>query len=218
MTGDISDMVSRLKLVLPARWFADSTPILDALLTGLASAWSNLYELLHNIQSQTRIASASGVFLDIASQDYMGNALPRRSGEADSAYSARIRNNLLITRATRDSLVEVLNNLTGKEPVIFEPLNAQDTGGYNVNGGYNVAGGYGSYNLPYQFFVTTYQPDNNPISQAGGYNYGPGGYDQAPMFYAQTSEFSGTVSDADIYAAISAVVPTSSIAWTRISN
>ncbi len=218
MTGDTSDMVSRLKLVLPAGWFANSTPFLDALLTGLSSAWSSLYTLLNNIKSQTRIASASGIFLDIASQDYFGKALLRRVGEADSAYSARIRTNLLRTRATRESLVETLNNLTGKEPVIFEPLNAQDTGGYNINAGYNVAGGYGSYNLPYQFFVTTYQPDNNPISQAGGYNLGPGGYGQAPMFYAQKSEFSGTVSDADIYAAIAAVLPTSAIAWTRISN
>ena len=39
-TGGIADFVSRLKLVLPARWFADTTPVLDALLTGFALAFS----------------------------------------------------------------------------------------------------------------------------------------------------------------------------------
>ncbi len=79
MTGDTNDMLARLKLVLPARWFSDTTPILDALLTGLASAWSGLYALLSYVRSQGRIATASGIFLDIASTDYLGDALPRRA-------------------------------------------------------------------------------------------------------------------------------------------
>ncbi len=109
----------------------------------------------------------------------------------------------------------MLTNLTGRAPIIFEPLNATDTGGYNVNLGYNISGGYGSANLPYQFFLTAYRPNNTPISNAGGYSIGPGGYNQAPMFYADTEEFAGTVSDAEIYAAVAAVLPTSSIAWTQ---
>ena len=218
MTGDTNDMLARLKLVLPARWFSDTTPILDALLTGLASASSGLYALLSYVRSQGRIATASGIFLDIASTDYLGDALPRRATEADAAYRARIRSNLLSPRATRASLVQMLTNLTGRAPIIFEPLNATDTGGYNVNLGYNISGGYGSANLPYQFFVTAYRPNNTPISNAGGYSTGPGGYNQAPMFYADTEEFAGTVSDAEIYAAVAAGLPTSSIAWTQISN
>jgi hypothetical protein len=218
MIGDTNDMLGRLKQVLPARWFADVTPILDALLTGLASAWSGLYALLGYVQTQTRIATATGIFLDIASVDYLGGALPRRAAEADAAYSQRIRENLLKPSATRAGLVETLINLTGRAPVVFEPLNATDTGGYNINLGYNTAGGYGSANLPYQFLLTAYRPNSTPVSNAGGYGVGPGGYDNAPMFYADTTEFAGTVSDAEIYAAIAAVLPTSSIAWTQISN
>lgn len=218
MTGDTNDMLARLKMVLPARWFADTTPILDALLTGLASAWSGLYALLGYVKGQSRIATASGIFLDIAAVDYLGGALPRRAAEADQAYSVRIRGNLLSPRATRASLMQALTNLTGRAPIIFEPLNATDTGGYNVNLGYNTAGGYGSVNLPYQFFVTAYRPNDTPISNAGGYNAGPGGYDTAPMFYADAAEFAGTVSNSEIYAAIASVAPTSSIAWTQISN
>jgi hypothetical protein len=218
MIGDTNDMLGRLKQVLPARWFSDVTPILDALLTGLASAWSGLYALLGYVQTQTRIATATGIFLDIASVDYLGDALPRRVAEADAVYSQRIRDNLLKPSATRASLVQTLTNLTGRAPVVFEPLNATDTGGYNINLGYNTAGGYGSTNLPYQFLLTAYRPNSTPVSNAGGYGVGPGGYNNAPMFYADTTEFAGTVSDSEIYATIAAVLPTSSIAWTQISN
>ncbi len=218
MVGDTSDILSRLRMVLPGRWFSDDAPVLDALLTGLARAWSSLYGLLGAVQAQTRIASATGIFLDIASADYLGGSLPRRPGENDAAYSVRIRNNLIAPRATRAGVVGMLTSLTGRTPLVFEPLNASDTGGYNVNLGYNTTGGYGSMSLPYQFFVTVYQPNDLPISNAGGYGTGPGGYNDAPMFYAAATEFSGTVSDAEIYAAVAAVIPTSSIAWTQISN
>ncbi len=218
MIGDTTDMLARLKMTLPARWFSDTTPVLDALLTGLASAWSGLYTLLGYVQAQTRIASATGIFLDIASEDYLGGSLPRRPGEGDNAYSERVCNNLVRPRATRAAVVQALNDLTGRVPVIFEPLNAMDTGGYNENLGYNTSGGYGCLSLPYQFFLTAYRPNNAPISNAGGYSVGPGGYNDAPMFYAAVSEFAGTISDAEIYATVAAVLPTSSIAWTNISN
>lgn len=218
MTGDTADMLARLKMVLPARWFADSSPILDALLTGLASAWSGLYASLAYVIAQGRIATASGIFLDIAAADFCPGGLPRRAGEADAAYSLRIRSNLLQSRATRPSVVSALTNLTGRAPKIFEPFNATDTGGYNVNLGYNTAGGYGSANLPFQFFVTAFRPNNTPISNAGGYGSGPGGYRTAPMFYADAAEFQGNISDADIFAAVAAVLPTATTAWTKISN
>jgi hypothetical protein len=218
MTGDTQDFLGRLKLVLPARWFGDTTPILDALLTGLASAWSGLYQLLTFLKTQTRIATATGIFLDIASVDYLGGKLPRRAGEADAAYSARIRANLLTPRATRASVTQTLTTLTGRAPAIFEPLNATDTGGYNVSLGYNTTGGYGSVNLPYQFLLTAFRPNSTPISNAGGYNDGPGGYNTGLMFYTDATQFAGTVSDTEIYAAVAAVLPTSTIAWTQISN
>ncbi len=170
------------------------------------------------MRAQSRIATASGIFLDIAAVDYLGNTLQRRAGEADAAYSARIRGNLLNSRATREGLVRILTNLTGRKPIVFEPLNAADTGGYNVNAGYNTSGGYGSFSLPFQFLLTAYRPDSTSDSQGGGYNIGPGSYNSPPMFYADTEQFSGTVSDAEIYAAVAAVLPTSSIAWTQLSN
>ncbi len=219
MIGDTSDMLARLKQVLPGRWFSDSaSPVLDALLGGLASSWSGLYGLLGQVKGLARLATASGVFLDIAAQDFFGGNLPRRVGEADAAYSARLRANLVAPRATRVGLAQALQTLTGRIPKIFEPLNAGDTGGYNVNLGYNAMGGYGSMNLPYQFFVTAYRPNDLPISNAGGYNEGPGGYGAGLLAYATTEEFAGNIGDDEIYASIAAVIPVACIAWTHISN
>jgi hypothetical protein len=219
MTGDVADLVARFKSVLPARWFGDTTPILDAVVTGLATAWSSLYGLLAAVKAQARIATASGKFLDITATDYFGNSLPRRAGEADAAFSARIRANLVLPRATRAGLAYALENLTGRTPLVFEPLNASDTGGYNAGSlGYGAAGAYGSRNLPFQFFVTAYRPNTTPVSNAGGYNAGPGGYNTAPMFYADTAQAPGAVDDAEIYTAAASVLPAASIAWMNISN
>lgn len=218
MTGDIADIVGRLKMVLPARWFADAAPVLEAVLSGTARAWAGVYALLRQVQAQTRLATAEGIFLDIAAQDYCGTALPRRAGEADAAFSARLRAGLLAPRASRAGLVAALTSLTGRAPVVFEPLNAADTGGYNVNAAYNAAGGYGSRGMAYQFLVTAYRPNDLPASHAGGYGAGPGGYGTAPLFYASAAELAGHLADAEIYAAIAAVIPTSSIAWTKITN
>ncbi len=211
-------MAGRIKQMLPKKWFSDDAPVLDALLGGLGHAWAGLHTLLLQVRAQTRIATATGIFLDIASQDYCGAALPRRAGEADAAFSARLRLNMLAPRATRAGLVAAVTNLTGRSPIVFEPLNANDTGGYNVDACYGLAGGYGSFAMPYQFLLTVYRPNDLPANHAGGYGIGPGGYDQAPMFYASAAELAGNVSDAEIYATIASVVPTSSIAWTKITN
>lgn len=211
-------MLARLKQVLPGGWFADNSPVLDALLGGLAAAWSGLYGLLSQVKAQARLATASGVFLDIAGQDFFGDKLPRRVGEADAAFGGRLRTNLVAPRATRAGLERALQALTGRAPKIFEPLNATDTGGYNVNLGYNSAGGYGSVNLPYQFFVTAYRPNDLPIGNAGSYNDGPGGYGIGLLAYAATEEFAGNIGDDEIYASIAAVIPASCVAWTNISN
>lgn len=211
-------MVARLRLVLPKGWFADEAPVLGALLTGLGTVWSGLYVLLAYVRTQTRIASASGIFLDMISLDFLGGRLPRRPAETDAAYQSRISVNLLAPRATRQGVVNILTSLTGRAPVIFEPLNATDTGGYNVNLGYNLAGGYGCNGLPYQVFVTAYRPNETTVSNAGGYRTGPGGYGTAPMYYADTTEFTGNVTDAEIYTAIAAALPVCAVAWTRISN
>ena len=228
MTGDIADMVARLKVVLPKRWFADddppppvgsgvvNTPVLTALLTGLGTAWSWLHTMIAYIRLQTRIGTASDSFLDLISTDFFGTALPRRVNEGDTAFRTRILAELQRTRATRPGLTQALVELTGRTPVIFEPARPADTGGWNVALGYDVAGGYGSLTLPAQVFVTAYRPSAAGIAAIAGWGYG--GWRAGASAYATLAMVQGAVTDPDILASVASTIPAGVIAWTRISN
>ena len=188
-TGDQTDFVSRLRATLPGGWFANTatgqvsqTPILDALLTGLGSAWAGVYGLLAYATNQTRIATATDSFLDMIAEDFFALGLVRLPQETDAAFSARIRANLLPDAVTRAALIARVTMLTGRAPVIFEPSYADDTGGYGHTGmtagtrlGYGVAGGYGSINLPGQFFITAYRPHIGGIPVVAPYASAPSG-------------------------------------------
>lgn len=158
-TGDQADFVRRIKNELPSPWFpvtgatdaASATPILDGLLNGIAAGWAFCHKLLHYVKLQTRIATATDVFLDLCSRDYLGNALPRNANESDASFRVRIKAAILQPKATRPAMVQALTNLTGRTPWIFEPANPSDTGGYGNSGmtqgtalAYGTAGGYGS--------------------------------------------------------------------------
>ena len=70
MIGDSQDFLARLKSTLPTRWFADETPVLDALLAGFSRAWSSLYTLLSLTSLQARVATVTDDMLDGASADF----------------------------------------------------------------------------------------------------------------------------------------------------
>jgi hypothetical protein len=213
MAGSISDIVARLKAVLPNRWFPDETPVLDQLLTGLATAASSLYALLVQVRLQSRIATATGQFLDGASQDFFGLRLPRKGGEPDASFRVRIERELIREHATRASLIAVVSDLTGTPPMVFEPGRVTDTGGYSTPAfAYGEAGAWGSLSLPFQVFVTAKRSQNDGIANVAG--YGTGG----PLARASLSAAGGQVTDSDIYAAIASVLPTGTRAWTRITN
>ena len=213
MTGDTPDFVSRLKATLPTRWFPDATPVLDAILTGLAAAWSGLYSLLSIVRLQSRIATANGSFLDGASYDFFAARLPRRLTEPDDAFRLRITQALTREHATRAALATVLQDLTGHAPSIFEPSRIADTGAYATPAmGYGVAGAWGSLDLPFQVFVIARRRQGSGIASIAG--YGTGG----PLARTSLAQVSGQVTDPDIYAAIASVMPTAATAWTYITN
>ena len=216
-TGNQNDMAARIKAVLPP-WFGTPSPILDALLAGIGAIWAFVYGLLAYVTLQTRIATATDIFLDMISLDFFGEDLPRNAGESDAAFRIRIDDDILRPRATRAALARVVLDLTGRAPVIFEPTRPADTGSYNMGGaGYGAAGGWGDLGLPFQCFVTAYRPQENGIANVAGWN-GGGGYGLGPIEYADLAIAGLGISDADIDAAIAAVMPAASIAWTRISN
>jgi hypothetical protein len=218
-TGDQNDMFSRLKSLLPPTWFGDSNPIRDAILIGTAQVLAWCYTLYLYAQMQTRIKTASDGWLDMISADFFGNTLPRYSGQTDDNYRNKIIVNLFRERGTRHSISQVLYDLTGEYPDIFEPQRPADTGGYGYGCGYGVGGGYGSKLMPYEALVTAYRAPNTGIPFVAGYTSTTSGYGiPSQGQYSSLSMISGLVSDSDIYAAIASVKVEGTLVWVRIKS
>jgi hypothetical protein len=224
MTGDQNDFLGRLLAALPRRWFPDDAPILSAVLSGLGSAWADLYSTLDYVQLQTRIATATDVWLDGAAADYLAS-FPRRLNEPDAAYSLRIRKEIIRPRNTRAAIVQVLQDLTGNTPTVFRPSNVADTGAWGVAMGYGVAGAYGSLDLPFQAFVTiergTAPGGGSPVTEPGplsGYGAPLGGWGVGALCYGDGSPAQGGVTDTDIYNAVASVTPDGHINWVQITG
>lgn len=222
MIGDIADMAGRLLALLPAGWFGDTTPVLTALLQGLGAAFSRFWSLLQAVILQTRIKTATGMFLDLISADFFGVRLLRFVDESDAAFQTRVLQALLRPRATRSALTTALLQLTGSAPVIFEPARTTDTGGYTIGGigygsgtgatGFESGGGWGSLALPYQFFITVFRPAGGGIAELAG--YGTGGI---PVYASLSMEVTG-IADSFIQAAVPPLLPAGTTAWMRLSG
>ena len=217
-------MLARLRAVLPVRWFPDSAPILDGLLSGLAVGWNFAYQQLQYVRAQTRILTASDIWLDIIARDYFGARLARHAGQSDADFRSTIQREIFRERGTRGAIVGVLQDLTGRTPLIFEPARTTDTGGYtSASGGgggiaYGSAGGWGSLSLPFQCFITAYRPLGGGIAMICGWCSSAGAYGQGAIEYASLAMVQAQVTDENIYDAVADVLPVATIAWTRITD
>ena len=218
MQGDAGDMLARLKSVLPARWHGEANATLDAVLAGLADGWTWLHDMLAAVRAQARIATASGATLDLIAADCFGARIRRRRGQGDSAFRVTILSELLRERATRPALLAALHDLTGRDATVFEPRRPADTGGWGVACGYGAGGGWGSLALPYQCFVTARRPQGSGIARLNGWGGGAGGWGGGSVAWASLAMIEGQVTDADIHAAVAAVMPAAAIAWVRIDD
>lgn len=216
MTGDQHDIYQRIKARLPP-WFGDSNTVLDAFLNGFAYAGSYAYSLYAYTVQQSRIKTATGDSLDAIALDFFGRNLQRASNQADYSLRQSIIAGLFRERATRLAITKVLQDVTGRTPIIFEPGRAMDTGGYGVMCAYDMLGGYGAMDMPFQAFVTAYRPASTGIPLVAGYNVSVGAYDTPSQSqYADQSMIQNTISDSDIMAAIDSVKPAGTIIWTQI--
>ncbi len=224
MLGDQQDILARLKQVLPLRWFPDDAPVLDTLLSGFAWVWAWVVWLLQYVRTQPRISTAESTWLDLIAADYFGSGIGRRAGENDDAYRLRIQLELVRERGTRRAVTQSLVDLTARPPIVFEPANPRDTGGYggaselSCGLAYGLAGGWGSLSLPFQFFITAFRPMGIGIGSVSGWGCGGGGYGLGSLDYASLSMMQGQVTDADICLAITKVLPVGVVAWSRISS
>ena len=221
-------MLSRLKGVLPSRWFGENTPVLDTLLGAMARSWAWAYGNLMYIQVQTRISTATGSWLDLIAGDFFGGRIGRKPSQSDNKFRQSIQSEVFRERGTRKALYSALVELTGQPPIIFEPANCGDTGAYGAappsdfpgagGAGYGCAGGWGSLVLPFQTFVTAFRPRNAGIAAISGWNNGGGGYGVGAVAYCDPASIQDLVTDADISSTIASVAPISTTIWVRIQS
>jgi hypothetical protein len=158
--GDQDDFLSRLIRLLPTGWFPSAAPRLNAVLQGPAASLSAAFAMLTFVKAQTRVQTASGSFLDLISQGYFAGELPRLQYESDAGYAERIEYNLTAPRGTHDGMVQMLQQLTGNTPIIFQPNLATNCMCLASLTNPNAAGGggrldgiaQGSFQAPYANF------------------------------------------------------------------
>lgn len=192
-TGDKPDITTRLGSVLP-RWFGDLTQatLTNAVLQAFATTQSFAYSLIMYAAMQLRIKTATDGWLDMIAADFFGPSFTRRSGQTDTSFRSAIIANLLRERATRAGLIKVLQDVTGRTPVVIEFTHPLDCGAYRYLFGYGQAGAYGSVVSPFNLLVKAYRPT------VGLPQYG--------------------ITDADIYAAIDSVRPVNTRVWVALFN
>jgi hypothetical protein len=134
-TGDSNDMLARIRVNLPP-WFPQqgSAPVLDGLLTGIASALAFVYSLYAYAVLQTRIGSATGPWLDLIAWDFFGARFLRNPGEADASFRGRILAELIRPRVTREAIQAAVAQLTGFPVRVIEPFMVSDTGFWKMRG------------------------------------------------------------------------------------
>lgn len=226
MVGDLGDMVFRLRSALPNRWFSDASPNLGGLLSGLGTPWAWIYDRVTYVIQQARILTATDEWLDLIAFDFLGLMFARTPGEPDDAYRSRIQSALFREAGTRYAASTGLQTLTGNIPVIFEPANCGDTGGYGtlLEGAlgappglvYGALGGWGSLNLPLQFFVTVARPSSVGVNAVAGYGTSAGGFGEGAIYYANLAQLPNQVTDLDIQTELCGLMPINSVAWLRI--
>jgi len=221
-TGNQNDIFTRIKATYPANWYGNgATPILDGVTSAYAWAGSFNYSQYAYSVLQTRIKTATDTFLDLIANDFFGNGLfPRQQGESDTSYRNRIITNLIRIRGTRGAIIQVLIDLTGRTPKIFEPARPADTGGYCIGGvGYGVAGGWGSLQMPYQALCIAYRPIGTGVPYVGGYGSSVGAYSTpSQLEWTNISQVTVQVPDSQIYAAIDSVKCAGTAIWTQIQS
>jgi hypothetical protein len=213
-----SNISGYFKYLIPPGWFASKHK--DAMLMGVSNVFAFLFGLFNYLRPQTRITTATDGFLDLIANDFFGRSITRQTGQTDAAFRTVIIANILRERATRNAVIKVLQQLTGRTPLIYEPARPADTGAYHVpTTGYGVNGCYGSILLPFQAFVTAYHKLGTGIPNVMGYGGTVGGYGVASQIeYASMSMIQGFLTDAAIYAAVDSVRPAGSILWVRITT
>lgn len=212
------DMLTRQKAGLPRSWFPDTSPVLDALLSGATAVFQGAYDLLLYVGQQSRLKTATGGWLDLAAYDFLGLRFRRRPGQTDDNFRAALIAEIFRERVTRRGIKKAVEDLTAVEARIFEPWNPTDCGGFDTGYlGWDMTGRWGAVDLPRQIFIALPQPVGAGIPNMGGFD-GPGlgGYDTGAEEWGDLRQVVGPVTDQNIYDTINATRAAGVTAWVAI--
>ena len=216
MIGDQADFQQRLRSLIPKSWFpSGNSPNFDATLQGSAWALSSVYAQITYAALQTRIKTATDGWLDIISGDFFGTSLPRLLNESDGPFRARIFANLFVKGPRRGDMANVLTLITGRAPLIFEPSNTSDSGGWDSRLYWDIGTGSGWGDpMPYQCLITAYRPIGSAVDL--------GEWDAYTFSWDSFGAWSDTpitsITDVAIIAAVESTKPIATVCWLRIAN
>ena len=195
---------------LPAGWFLKAGTLINAVVGMIATGGEQNTSDLDYMVAQSRIATATGFWLDVISAEFFGlGNLPRRAGEADSAFRARILDEMLRIRCTRTAMISALTDLTGVAPTVFEP--AIDLGCWDVDLAWDSSGAWGSYDLTNEGFVDVALPQAPPLDLVGWDN---GAWDQTATWIDATQEAS-VIAEEEVYRVVRLTQPAGVKIWAR---
>lgn len=190
-TGDGDDFIRRLRALIPSGWIGQYSLtgqfrayVSQAVLGGIADSLSWCYALLQGAKAATRRLTLTGWLIDLDAVGFLGTAFLRRFGEADGSFSLRYRQEVFRPRGRRQDIVAALTDLTGRKPILAEPWNAGDAGGYGM-GGLGYGGG------------------NPNAGLSGGYGASVGGYGAGSDAYFVSSGSAGTSRGGGFYGSLS---------------
>lgn len=207
MIGDTDDMASRLLAALPP-WFGgtDEHPVLDALLQGVGWLLSFLFGRYLFAKLQTRLATATGGWIDLAAYDFFGTNLPRLNGEDDTKYSRRVRLEVFRDRNTRNAIDRAVYDLLGVHPRLLEPWNPLDTNGLGCpQFALGRSGRLGSITAPYMMQIEFPYPQNYGIPARPGLGDPQGGLGNVFSLADQSDMVGVGASIEDVFAALERV-------------
>ncbi len=136
LTPDSNQQIELSKLIAltPKNWYSDAALAFGGVYYGFILIAALEYGLfgdnINFVQLQTRISTATGGFLDLVSQDFLGSSLPRLPGEPDSSFRTRILAAVLREKATRNGMIAALNAINAPIMTMTEPWFPMDCGGY----------------------------------------------------------------------------------------
>jgi hypothetical protein len=220
MTGDQDDIIARLHRWLPTGWFpTDAGTRINALLSGFASLLAVIYSGIVYARLQTRLATMTDGFADLASFDFFDRNLPRLSGEEDDGFTLRIRKEILRKRLTRQAIDELLFDMTGAHPRIVELERPADCGAWGHRFALGAAGCWGGRENGPAVFITTTHAGKFSIPLINGWDGYAGGWGQGRMVWAGPDMITGKgFTDAQIMSALNRIRAAGVTFWVNITN